>query len=67
MPTDPGDDLFGGLRSVVAEISESTRREAFDGTYPAVKSYLIGCPSALALGPVVGGKRRKMGAVCNIS
>jgi hypothetical protein len=49
-------------------LNVSDNLETFSvGTYPAVKSYRMGCPSGLAFGPAVGGNRRNIGAVCNIS
>lgn len=61
MAGDPGVDLLGGLRSTKMLDKHRLYRET--ETYPAVKSYLIGAPSATAWGPEVGGKNIRTGAV----
>ena len=58
---DPGVDGFGGLRSENA-LGTSNAADVHDNTYPELKSNRTGELSTLALGPVVGLKKRRTGA-----
>lgn len=67
MTIEPGVNLLRCLIPRQRMRMSNRKYELEERPYPAVKSYRMGCPSGLELGPLVGEKRSTIGAVCSIN